>query len=134
MDEILTRFVENLVGRVHGPMAFRFFLQPFMAILFAVLDGRKDAREGQAPYFWALFTDPEHRRAMLRSGWRAVGKIFILALILDAVYQFRVVRWFYPTEAIVVAISLAIIPYVLLRGPANRLIGRMAEVHERRKS
>ncbi len=134
MDELLTRFFENLVGRVHGPMNFRLILQPCMAILFAVLDGRKDALAGRAPYFWGLFTDPGNRREMLQSGWKSVGKIFVLALILDAIYQFIVVRWFYPGEAIVVAIVLAIIPYVLLRGPANRLLGRMSEEHEPRKS
>jgi hypothetical protein len=54
-----------------------------------------------------------------------VGKVFIIAMILDAVYQFIVVRWFYPGEALVVAVVLAIVPYVLLRGPANRLTSRM---------
>lgn len=117
----VTRMMENLVGRVHGPMSFRLILQPLMAILFAVRDGRKDAREGKAPYFWAFFTRPQHRREMLREGWKSVGKIFILALVLDAVYQYITVRWFYPGEALVTAIALAFIPYLLLRGPVNRL-------------
>ena len=124
MEDLLTRFFENLVGRVHGPMNFRMILQPLMAVIFAIRDGRKDAREGRVPYFWALFTEPGHRREMLRNGWKSVGKIFVIALILDAVYQFIVVRWFYPGEAVVVAVVLAIVPYVLLRGPVNRLIGR----------
>jgi hypothetical protein len=127
MDEILTRFIENLVGRIHGPMNFRLVLQPLMAIIFAILDGRRDAREGQPPYFWAIFTEPNHRRAMLQSGWKSVGKIFVVAMVLDAVYQFRVVSWFYPGEAIVVAFLLAIVPYVLLRGPASRLMGKRGE-------
>jgi hypothetical protein len=116
-----TRIMENLVGRVHGPMSFRLILQPLMAIVFAVRDGRKDAREGRVPYFWALFTRPERRRELLREGWKSVGKIFVIALVLDAVYQFITVRWFYPGEALVVAIALALIPYLVLRGPVNRL-------------
>lgn len=126
MEDMLARFIENLAGRVHGPMHFRFFLQPAMAVIFAVLDGMKDAREGKAPYFWALFTDPGHRRSMLKNGWKSVGKIFILALILDAVYQLIELRWFYPGEALVTAFFLAIIPYVLLRGPVNRLALRIS--------
>ncbi len=59
---------------------------------------------------------------MLRTGWQSVGKVFILALILDAIYQYIELRWFYPGEAIAVALSLAIIPYTLLRGPVNRLM------------
>lgn len=121
MEDVLSRMFENLVGRVQGPMRFRFVLQPLMAVIFAILDGRKDAREGRAPYFWSLFTDPRNRRARLLTGWKSVGKIFILALILDAVYQVWQLYWFYPGEALLVAVFLAIVPYVLLRGPVNRL-------------
>jgi hypothetical protein len=35
-----------------------------------------------------------------------VGKVFVIAL--DAVYQYITVRWFYPAEALVVAIALAL--------------------------
>jgi len=136
MDDILTRFFQNIADRLHGPMNFRLVLQPLMAVFFAVLDGRKDARTGNPPYFWALFNDPEHRRDMLRSGWKSVGKIFAVAMILDAIYQFRVLSWFYPGEAVVVAFILAIVPYVLLRGLANRLTGTGGEgkEYERRKA
>ena len=124
MEETLTRFFENLVGRVHGPMSFRFILQPLMAVIFAVRDGRRDAREGKAPYFWSLLNNPGHRRDLLRSGWKSVGKVFVIALVLDAVYQFITVRRFYPVEALMVALVLAIVPYLVLRGPVNRLIPR----------
>ena len=124
MDDIVTRFFENLLGRVHGPMNFRLIFQPLMAIIFAIRDGRKDGREGRVPYFWALFTEPGHRRDLLRHGWKSVGKIFVIALILDAIYQFIQVRWFYPGEAVVTATVLAIIPYLMLRGLVNRLTNR----------
>ena len=124
MEDTLSRFFENLVGRVSGPMHFRLVLQPLMAIIFAIRDGRKDAHEGKAAYFWALFTDPGHRRDMLRSGWKSVGKVFVIAIILDAVYQYIELKWFYPGEAVVVALILAIVPYLLLRGPANRLTSK----------
>ena len=39
MEEILHRIYENLVGRLDGPLHFRFILQPLMATLFAVIDG-----------------------------------------------------------------------------------------------
>jgi hypothetical protein len=124
MEDILARIFENLVDRVSGPMHFRVIMQPLMALIFAVRDGMKDAHEGRVPYFWSMFSDPGHRRDLLRSGWKSVGKIFIIALILDAVYQYIELRWFYPVEALLVAFILAIIPYVLLRGPVNRLIHR----------
>ena len=120
MEDIIARIWENIAGRTHGPLTFRLILQPLMAIIFAVRDGRKDSLEGNHPYFWAIFTTPEHRRELLRSGWKAVGKIFILAIIIDAVYQIIVFRWIYPAETLIVAALLAFIPYLLLRGPVTR--------------
>ena len=115
------RFVENMDGRVSGPMKFRLLLQPIMAIAFAIRSGLADASAGKAPYFWAQLSDPAHRREMLRDGWKSIGKVFVLALALDAAYQFMVMRFVYPGEAIVVALALAIVPYLLVRGLVTRL-------------
>lgn len=124
MQDTLARIFENLGDRVSGPMHFRVILQPLMAAIFAFRDARRDTREGRTPYFGALLTDPEHRNYLLRNGWKSVGKIFIIALALDAGYQFWVLRWFYPGEAVTVALILAIIPYVVLRGLVNRFTPR----------
>jgi hypothetical protein len=121
MDAVISRFFEDLAGRLTGPLTLRLFLQPIMSTLFAVKDGIKDAAEGRPAYLWSLFTDPENRVGRIRECWKAVGKIAILALVLDAVYQIMVFRWFYVGEALVTAVILAIVPYVLLRGIANRV-------------
>jgi hypothetical protein len=121
MEDLLTRIFENLIDRVSGPMKFRLILQPMMAIIFAIRSGLKDAKEGRPAYFWALFTDSAHRREMLRDGWKSVGRVFVLAIIMDVVYQFIVFRWVYPVEALLVAAILAFIPYLLVRGPVNRI-------------
>jgi hypothetical protein len=125
MEDLFTRIVENLIGRIHGPLTFRLILQPVMATIYATLDGRRDAREGNPPYFWALFTDPEHRREMMRAGWKSVGRVFILAIAIDGIYQFIEFRWFYPGEALILAVILAIVPYLLMRGPINRILRGM---------
>jgi len=121
MEDLLTRIFENLIDRVSGPMKFRLILQPLMATIFAVRSGLKDAKEGRPAYFWALFTDSVHRRGMLRDGWKSVGKVFVIAIIIDLVYQLIVFRWFYPVEALLVAAILAFVPYLLIRGPVNRI-------------
>jgi hypothetical protein len=126
MEEVLARIVENLLGRLHGPLTFRLILQPVMATIYATKDGMRDAREGKPPYFWALFTDPEHRRDMMKEGWKSVGKVFILAILIDAVYQFMVFRFLYPVEALIIAVILAIVPYLVMRGPINRLLRGLA--------
>jgi len=123
-DEFFSRVAENLISRVSGPMKFRLLLQPTMAAIFAVRAGLKDARDGRPAYFWAIFTEPALRGHLIREGWQAVGKVFIIAIIIDAIYQYIVFRWFYPGEAIMVAAILALVPYILLRGLVNRIARR----------
>jgi hypothetical protein len=120
MDAIWNRFVENLFGRLDGPLHFRFFMQPAMAIIFAMIDGIKDAKLGRPAYFWEMVSNPGQRKELMKIAWQRVGKIFIFAVILDAIYQIKVYHWFYPGETLTVAILLAIIPYILMRGPVNR--------------
>lgn len=79
---------------------------------------------GKPPYFWALIASSAHRAEMIRDGWKSVGKVFILALVLDVVYQIIVLRFVYPGEALIAAFVLAIVPYLILRGLVNRLIPR----------
>ena len=116
------RIVEDLFARLDGPLHFRFIVQPLMATIFAVIDGVKDARAGKPPYFWALLATPERRKGLVKEGWKSVGKIFILAVILDVVYQLKVHSTVYPGETLIVAFVLAIVPYLVLRGPINRIV------------
>ncbi len=102
-------------------MKFRLVLQPVMAAIFAVSSGLKDVKLGRPPYFWAMFTNPENRTEMLRDGWKSVGRVFILGIIMDGIYQFIALRKFYPVEALVVAVVLAFVPYLLIRGPVTRV-------------
>lgn len=124
MDQLLTRIWEDLGGRIGGPMSFRLLLQPATATIFAIRDGLKDAREGKPYFFWALLTDPAHRREHLGEAWKVVARVFVFALVMDAIYQYIVLRWFYPGEALVVAFILTFLPYLLLRGLVNRIARR----------
>jgi len=115
-------FIDGLLSRIDGPMSFRLLLQPVMAIIFAYRDGMADARANRPPYFWALFSDPAHRGEMLRSGWKSIGKVFLLAVVLDFVFQYLVFHDFRPLGALVVGLTLAVLPYLVLRGPVRRLM------------
>ena len=57
---------------------------------------------------------------MLKDGWKNAGTVFVLALVLDVVYQILVMRFVYPGEAFITAVLLAIVPYLLLRGLVTR--------------
>ena len=119
VGDLLTRVVDNLIARLSGPMKFRLIIQPVMASIFAVRDGIKDAREKRPPFFRAIFTHPDSHSKMLRDGWNSAGKIFVIAIIIDLVEQLFFFRSFYPGEALLVALILAFIPYLLIRGPVN---------------
>ena len=121
---VLALIVDAFAERLAGPLKFRLVLQPLMATFLAIRHGLRDAKAGQEPYFWSLLTSSDRRRALLAEGWKDVGKLFILAVVLDAVYQFLVMRWIYPLDAIGVAGILAFVPYLILRGLVTRLAKR----------
>jgi hypothetical protein len=124
MDDMWMRFSDQLIDRVSGPMKFRLVLQPGMAAVLAIIGGLRDARAGKPPYFWGLLTNTGHRADMVKDGWKSISRVFILALVLDVVYQIIVLHFVYPGEAIAVAFILAIVPYVILRGPISRIAAK----------
>jgi hypothetical protein len=126
MDEITIwmRAVQNLIDRVSGPMSFRFILQPVMASIIAIIAGLRDAKAGKPPYFWSLLTGRTGRVDRIKDGWKSVGKVIIVALVLDLAYQIIVLRFVYPTEAIIVAFVVVIAPYLIVRGLVTRLTAK----------
>jgi len=125
--ELLDPFVRvwnDITSGVHAPLGFRLVVQPLVAIFFAVRAGRADARGGRPPYFWALVKDAIDRRALLREAWKHVGKVFIVAVIIDVIYQLIIERWVYPFEALMVGAILAVLPYFIFRGLVNRVLRR----------
>ena len=122
MDEYLRRVWEELIGRVHGPLTFRLILQPTTAAILAIHSAIRDAREGRPAYGWALITDPVHRRALLREGWKEVAKVFVAAVIIDLIYEVVVFHRIYPGQSLIVAAVLALLPYPLIRGLVNRIL------------
>jgi hypothetical protein len=130
MGNVFANYLSDFIGRFDGPLHFRLIMQPLMAILLAVRDGSRDAREGRGAYGWTLLTDASQRRYLLADGWKGISRIFVLAYVLDVVYQFIEWRGLKPSQALLTAIVLAVIPYALLRGPINRLV-RLGHAHRK---
>ena len=120
-SEVRERIWQNLLDRPAGPMAFRFILQPIMATIAALYDGVKDARAGRSPYLWTILTNPTKRGGRLREGLIATARVILLGLCMDAIYQLIEFNTFHPAEAVIVALLLAFVPYLLLRGPCARI-------------
>jgi hypothetical protein len=119
--EMLSHRGEHLVGRFGGPLNFRLFVMPAVVIILAILAHLRDVREGRPTVVWAFFKDAAKRRRLLRSGIKDFGKVFIVACVLDTIYQIWVLKSFYPGELLVVAVVCAIVPYCLVRGPITRI-------------
>jgi len=128
MEELFTRVWENLTARTEGPMNLRFYIQPAVSLFFTIRAGLADARLGAVPYLWRFLVAKEQRSAIVKEGWSHVGKVFLMGVTLDIVYQLILLfktksqSYFYPLESVIVAIGLAIVPYLLLRGPISRVV------------
>lgn len=109
------RFWSDISDRIHGPMTFRYLLQPAMALLAAVPDGIRDARLGHKAFFWSALWDPQAPRGRLREGLVSIARVALLGISMDVIYQFKVFDRFYPAEALMMALLLAVIPYFVLR-------------------
>ena len=121
LDDTLARIASDLFGRLDGPLSFRFVLQPLVAATYAVRDGINDARQGRPAYFWSLLTGRGHRLELLHEGEKAVFRVIALAVVMEVIYQLFVFRWIYPFQLMAVVLVLAFVPYLLVRGPANRI-------------
>ena len=124
IHDLLARFWADLLARPSGPFAFRFLLQPLMAAFFATRDGIEDARTGRSPYFWTVLRDRGERRVRLAEGAKATARVVAFGVVIDAAYQFKELGTFHPGEAVVVALLLGFVPYLLIRGPVDRLVRR----------
>ena len=102
-------------------MKARLVIEPTMACFLSIRAGLRDAREERPPFFRALLSEPSRRREMLGRGWKDIGKVFVLAAILDVIYQWVVIRWVYPGETVILATALAILPYLFFRDTTTRI-------------
>ncbi|MFG3450420.1 hypothetical protein ACGFZ3_17765 [Stenotrophomonas sp. NPDC047960] len=129
--DFLTRFWTDMIDRTDGPMTFRFMLQPTMALITALIDGIRAARAGKPPYAWLIaHSAGQDRLATWREGVTATARILLLGVVMDVIYQIRVYGSFrYPLESFVVAVGLAFIPYLVLRGPFTRLAAHWLRTH-----
>jgi hypothetical protein len=57
----------------------------------------------------------------LWEGIVSTARILILGVVMDVIYQWVVFKTFYPAQAAVIAVLLAFVPYLLLRGPMERV-------------
>jgi hypothetical protein len=94
---------------------------PTVVAITAIRAGIRDARNGEPAFLWALLTNRPERPRLFRSALRDVGRIFLIAVVLDGVYQVVVLKAFHVGQVLLVAVACAVVPYLLIRGPAMRI-------------
>jgi hypothetical protein len=114
----------ELIGRLHGPFAFRFVLQPLVASIYAIRVGVKDAREGKPAYLWSVLTNPAGRRELLMEGLHHVLHVIQIGVAMELLYELIVFKAIRPLQLVVVVLGLAFVPYLIVRGPINRIARR----------
>jgi hypothetical protein len=116
------QFFEDIPKRLTGPGRFRFVLQPAIATLLGIRDGRLDARAGRPPYLYNLLFYQGQRRDLLWSGFNSVVNLVLMGILLDAIAQWLILGASYPGAALLIGPTLIALPYVLARALANRVV------------
>lgn len=119
--QIIPQGFDELIGRASGPLKFRLFVMPTVVTILAIRADRRDARERRPAPLGAFIMDPIERRRLFRIALKDIGRIFLFALALDSIYQLFVLKAFHFDQLLIVAITCAVVPYVLVRGPITRV-------------
>ncbi|MBK9703470.1 MAG: hypothetical protein IPO75_08375 [Betaproteobacteria bacterium] len=117
MLNVLQLGLDQLLERLRGPLNFRLVVMPTVVTVLALRAVWKDLRDGRPAFLGIWIQEPVERKRAFRSALGDVGKIFVVAVVLDTAFQVMVFRWVYPGMVLVVAFVCAVMPYVLVRGP-----------------
>lgn len=121
MSGLLAQLLDMHIARVNGPLSFRLIIQPLVAAGFGIRAGLRDALAGRSPFGWTVITRSDLRRDLLLEKWGQLKRLFLLAILMDVVYQVLDLHWIYPAQAVIVAAILAFPSYFVIRGLANRI-------------
>ncbi len=120
--EMLSRGVEELLGRASGPLHFRLVMMPTVVTVLAIRAGVRDAREATRGFPREVLRDHSAKRQrFLRSALKDIGRVVVVAVVVDTIYQLVVFRAFHAVQLLIVVVACAILPYVLIRGPVARI-------------
>jgi hypothetical protein len=121
------QFFEDMLARLSGAGRLRFVLQPVAALLVGMRDGIRDSRAGCPPFLLALVSQRARRTDLLRNAFASVRDLVAIAIILDVICQFLILREIHPGAALVLGPLLIAVPYSISRALANRIARRRSQ-------
>jgi len=114
--------IDGIIARFTGPLHFRFIVQPIIAVILAMRDGRLDAKAGTPPFVLSFIVCPSQRSRLFRNAFHAVLIPVIVGIIADAIAQFMIFHHVRPIPAILVGTGVIGLPYAVARGLTNRVL------------
>lgn len=126
LSDIGQRIWLDLMARPDGPFGFRFIVQPIVASLLAIRDGVRDGQTSRQTFLLALVTGSSDRAALMRDAFGTVGRLMVVAIVLDCSYQLIALHALYPGEVLIVALVFGFLPYAIARGVVSRIV-RLAQ-------
>ena len=108
------------LSALKGVGAFRFYLQPLMAVIRGIRHGMRDANENVTPIVTRLLSGKE-KLSTLKTSVKDVLPVIIIALILDLYAQWQIFHYIYFFLTILVVIHIVYLPYIITRDLTNRI-------------
>ncbi len=117
-------FDETMHELLTGPLHFRYVLQPLIALLLGLRDGRMDQREGRPPFFLSLFTQRLNSQQRAKEALRQIMVPLAIAVVADSIAQLLIFRYWRLWPTVFDALCIIFLPYLVARGVSNRLLRR----------
>jgi len=108
-------------GIFGGRFQFRLVLQPLAAIILGIRVGIRDAKQGELPFFQALFRGTGQRSHLLLKAARDAILPLIVAFTMDSILQHMINGRVRPLAAVIVGGLLVFLPFVIVRAVTNRI-------------
>lgn len=111
----------DVVSRFIGPGRFRFLIQPALAILLGIMEGKKDATAGRRPFLLSIVSRETGWKEAMQAGFDAISTMLLLGILADIVFQYILFRIVHVVPALLLGPILITAPYALARAASNRI-------------
>ncbi len=103
-------------GRGH----LRFFIQPALAIVLGILDGRQDARLERPPYVFELLRNSAQRKPLVGEALKRLSIPLALGVTFSLVFQWIIRKSVNLGTALLYGVFFIGLPYAMARALSNR--------------
>lgn len=124
------RFWDDIILRFQGAGRFRFLLQPGMAILLGLLNGRKDAARGHHGFLRRIISRQAGWKESLQHGLNTISILLIMGILADIVFQYILLGIVHIVPALILGPLFISVPYTVSRGISSRVRTRSTSQSE----